>query len=491
MPAIAEFDVAILGAGPAGSTIARCLALRGHRVCLLHRAPRIESLWARWETLSPGALGLMRLHHCDVWPSIARLLVPCRAATLWTRSDDHSEQEAVRHGTLVDRRLVDPLLLASAVAAGAASFAVDRSLPLPSIPGDFAAWVLFSDQSGASKIVSRFLVDAAGRSSPLRGTRFPIGPRTLALTAHVVGTCLKPRSTCVEAFTDGWLWAGRGNEAAAAVTLFVSPRTVRSWSRGERSTRFLQTLRTTSLAARAGAPRMVSNLIARDATALERRPLKDDDLLRVGDAALALDPLSGQGFQHALVSAAQVAIVIHTMVARKESSMLAGEFYRARHAEAAYQHGLACRVFYQRQNRFNGEFWRERMGENSLPSPLETPSESFHAWIHERLVLSDKVRWKDVPAIAGEFVERERALFHPSLTRPIAYLEGRIAFDMLADLSGEVTGLALLQRWADRAELPRELGLRALRFLVRHGIFLPAGRGTYCPSLVGLPLPSH
>ena len=228
----------------------------------------------------------------------------------------------------MDRRLLDSILLTSAAAAGVNSWVIGPNLPLPSIAGDSAAWALPSGQSGTPDIRSRFLVDAAGRSSAVHGTRYPLGPRTLALTAHIAGTDLQLRSICVEALAETWLWAGRGNEADAAVTLFVSPRTVRGWPLGERQTRFLQALQGSSLTASGNAPRMMSNLIARDATVVERTPLSDDGLLRVGDAALALDPLSGQGFQHAVVSAAQVAIVLHTMLAREESSTLAREFYR-------------------------------------------------------------------------------------------------------------------------------------------------------------------
>src|SRR5437762_2291865 len=102
MSAMVEFDVAVFGGGPSASTVARSLASRGHRVCLLHRRPQAEVSRARLEALSPGALELIRLHYPDVWPNIARLLVPCRAKVLWTKSKEHSERGAVHWGTLVD-----------------------------------------------------------------------------------------------------------------------------------------------------------------------------------------------------------------------------------------------------------------------------------------------------------------------------------------------------------------------------------------------------
>jgi hypothetical protein len=231
----------------------------------------------------------------------------------------------------------------------------------------------------------------------------------------------------------------------------------------------------------------MSNLIVRDATALKHTPLTDDGLLRAGDAALAFDPLSGQGVQHALASAAQVAIVLHTMLLREESSALAREFYSTRHAEAAHEHVSACRIFYQRQDRFDGEFWRERKGGSTLPFRSERRSVSLHTRMHETLILSPEVYWKEIPVIARGFIEKKQALFHPSLTRPVAYLEGQAAFHMLVDLAGEVTGFALLQRWADRAGLTKEAGLRALCFLLRHNILVRVGAQGRCKLVIRLP----
>jgi flavin-dependent dehydrogenase len=281
-------------------------------------------------------LDLLRFHHFDVWPGIAQLLVPCSTSVLWTRSDKPSEQGAFPHGTLVDRRLLDQILRASATAAGADCLEVGANLPLPLIERGSVAWCLSFNQSAVPDIRSRFLVDAAGRSPAIRRTRLTLAPTTLALTASVVDARLDPGTTCVEALRDGWLWAGKGFGRSAVVTLFVSPRTVRGWPRGEHSARFLEMLYRFSLVAGGGtAPRLASNFRAHDATAAERTPFTADGLLRVGDAALALDPLSSQGIQRALVSAGQAATVLHTMLVRQESAGLAGQFYRSRISKAS------------------------------------------------------------------------------------------------------------------------------------------------------------
>jgi hypothetical protein len=291
-------------------------------------------------------------------------------------------------------------------------------LPLPTVTRESSGWALSFPDSAAPGIRSRFLVEATGRSSSLPGARTLLRPRTLALTARVAGTCLDLGDTRIEALPDGWLWAGRGSEIDAAVTLFIAPCTVRRWPRGEHAACFVRTLQSSALTAARSVLRVVSHLTVRDATAAERAPLTAEGLLRAGDVALALDPLSGQGFKHALVAGAQAATVLHTLLAREELAALARQFYVESHHEAAREHAATCQAFYQRQDRFGGPFWRERAG---VTASRSSPSLSgaFDASIHEKLILSPEARWVQAPAITGEFVESQRALCHPSLTRPI------------------------------------------------------------------------
>jgi hypothetical protein len=120
-------------------------------------------------------------------------------------------------------------------------------------------------------------------------------------------------------------------------------------------------------------PRLVSDLVAREATPIERFPLVGERLLRVGDAAFALDPLSSQGVQHALSSAGQAAIVIHTILARPENATWAKAFFRERHHEMIDRHRASCAALYSRQNRFETPFWQER---KRLASAVLSPTPS-------------------------------------------------------------------------------------------------------------------
>jgi hypothetical protein len=83
-------------------------------------------------------------------------------------------------------------------------------------------------------------------------------------------------------------------------------------------------------------------------------------------------------------------------------------------------------MFYGRQDPFDDPFWQERATEISSRSAIEPVAAFADEWLNEELVLSAEAHWRDVPVIAGEFVKCRRALCHPSVARPIAYIDGSL-----------------------------------------------------------------
>jgi Tryptophan halogenase len=227
-------------------------------------------------------------------------------------------------------------------------------------------------------------------------------------------------------------------------------------------------------------PRLVSDLVAREATPIERFPLVGERLLRVGDVAFALDPLSSQGVQHALSSAGQAAIVIHTILARPENATWAKAFFRERHHEMIDRHRASCAALYSRQNRFETPFWQERKRLASAvlsPTPSKDKGTFGRAGLDDLLrvplILSPEARWCDTPVIAGDFVELRPALCHPSLPRPIAFLGNQSLCELFAQFFPLMTGIALLHRWITNARMLPAVAALALESLVRKGVLVP------------------
>ncbi|MDE9366853.1 geranylgeranyl reductase family protein [Luteipulveratus sp. YIM 133132] len=106
-------DVAVVGAGPAGSSAARAAALAGARTLILDRAR-----FPRYKTCGGGLIGATLAHLPDdldlpVQQRIDRVVLSCRGRRETTRSADRPVL------TLVNRSELDERLLASAARAGA------------------------------------------------------------------------------------------------------------------------------------------------------------------------------------------------------------------------------------------------------------------------------------------------------------------------------------------------------------------------------------
>jgi hypothetical protein len=244
---------------------------------------------------------------------------------------------------------------------------------------------------------------------------------------------------------------------------------------GQHSLWFLKTIQSASLADYGRSPRVDSDVTICDATAVARAPLTKDGVFRAGDASLALDPLSGQGFQRAITSGVQTAIVLHTILVREKSAALARDFYLNSHREAVRGHVTACSAFYRAQDRFDSAFWRERSQREGFAERPPTKRPILGHCMDEELFISPHASWKQLPVIEGQFVECRAALMHPLLHRPIAFLEGQLLSNLLRPFVEGCTGSTALETWSgSMSPAARD---RALRFLLGQDILLRRAPG--------------
>jgi len=84
-------------------------------------------------------------------------------------------------------------------------------------------------------------------------------------------------------------------------------------------------------------------------------------MIRVGDAAMAVDPLSGNGVFQALSSALIAPSVIHTQLTMPENTAIAQQFYVERIETLFYRFVRIGRDFYRDEQGYNdNEFWQTR-----------------------------------------------------------------------------------------------------------------------------------
>jgi len=384
------FDAVVVGAGPAGSATARWLALRGARVALLERtrfeAPRIG------ESLAPNVQE--PLQALGLWSEFLALapLPSWGTRSLWGDDAPQSHSHLLNPygcGWHVDRRAFDAMLAHGAAAAGAALFqgtALQRS-----VFRDGRWWLQTTADAtpGAAPdptLCARVLIDATGRRAQAARA---LGAQRM-LFDHLVGVAVQWADVdaaeqghlLVETAREGWWYsaplpAGRRPEARPMIAMLMTDADLCGRLRlgaAERWQAILQstgaTRRRLGAAHRVSAPRVHcahSQRLRRDG-ANDAGPW-----LAVGDATLAVDPISGSGVLRALRGARAAADAVSELLARPRDGQQTVAAYEAACDRDCTNYLLERAQYYAAEQRFDTPFWQRRRGSDepgtrSLPS---------------------------------------------------------------------------------------------------------------------------
>ncbi|MDJ0896402.1 MAG: FAD-dependent monooxygenase [Alphaproteobacteria bacterium] len=344
----ADCDVVVAGAGPAGVLTAVGLARLGRNVVLLtggRRRPRIEGL-------SKRVVDVLQRNGLDNAAAAIGPAVPREA--VW---NGEAGARNVEHVT--SRGALDAALLRDAEAAGVRIEGVRRLTAQVRKAGIEVECV--SQDDTPFRVGARLFIEARGRAAPCPKLRQRRGPETTALTRRIIAGGAEA-CTAVESFADGWAWyVADGEDAFLQIFLDSSdglpkrPELAGLFDRAATGLPLIQEL--------IGGGQASGAVATRNATPYMAKDLLTDAALRVGDAALAVDPLSGHGVFEALGSALAATAVANTLLVRPERADLARRFYKER-AETVFLR--SCRIgrdFYALETRWrNRAFWKARAG---------------------------------------------------------------------------------------------------------------------------------
>lgn len=433
------YDVCVIGGGPAGAIIAARLGEYGFSVVLLEGVTRaapscaysIPAAAANWLREVGGGADFTRTGTLHLQGSLLR----------WNRTETETRDSA--------SLIVDPVALAATLRTEAMKKGVALLQPIKVQRLEVTAngWQIHCVTG--PPLNARFVVDATGRRSKFAGARIPHLPRTAALVASFSDVPLPATRQCSEALADGWLWGAPMPEGGWAVAMFTDPAQLQGLSEAQRLARLQQWLAASELlrpclqGRRRTAPRVC------DATGERAAVVATPNLLRIGDAALALDPLSSQGVLASVRSAWQGASGVRTILARPEQTAAAIAFHEAGIRRGAAQNRAVAGKLYAEVNRFAKlPFWSAR----ALPAAPPPPRAKDFSEA-TRLRLSPQATLQLAPVLRDGWIEEATALHAPMLAEPVAYLGDIALAPLLRGIEPGCAGAELLRRWVKRFPL--------------------------------------
>lgn len=473
-----DFEVLVVGGGPAGSVLATRLAHLGYRVCLLDRKVETEGSNSNagvpisvGETLSPSVPMLLSHAGVDVdWCSPMAIPTGGNLVSWGSRGIEQVpfSIDGRVHGYQVDRSAFDAALRQKASLAGAMVFDGTDLMDFRKVPGDGWECTFSAPTHHPRTVRARWIADATGRRRRLGGQLTTYRTSTPHLFG-IVGYWTSPgprdhQDLLVEALEDGWLSFAPLPTGQANIALMTGLEVVRRRATQSLREFYLQNIssshHTWSNVSSFKPPHRVGIF---DATPRIADASVGPGWILVGDASSELDPLGGQGVQKAIGSALTASLVIHTILARPSHTEAAIQFYEERERAVFAAHLRALYHHYARETRWSDRaFWKARVVPSAWPFKGGPPPH-WNRSVHEKKEIEraplqphDRIRLGrgtcvvERPVLEGEFIEIREVVTFPGNERGVRYC-GTVCVPELLDLLGDSpTVLDVVRRYLAR-----------------------------------------
>ena len=457
-------EICVIGAGPAGCVFAARMAQLGHDVSLVEREAFPRSRLG--ESLSPGVQPLLAAAGLEGALDNSRAR-PIRNVSVDWEDGPRQRIDTREQGLVVDPGALDLALVERARAFGVAVLQPARVLDRRREGG---RWRLAVEVEGRREpLMADFVAEAGGRAGAAARPRQQTGAQTLAIYAYWRGARL-PSEPRIAAGDEAWFWGVPLPNGAYNTLAFVDPKSFRAGA-GGLAERFLARLAQSPLMQDCRHARLIGAPRAVDATPYIVSGCVGPDSIRLGDAALAIDPISSSGVQKAVQSALTGAVVANTLLRRPAAADLAMGFYLSQLKDASESHQRwAADHYWTVATTRGGSFWSARASGRQEPGAPSREAVDASMMTVMAFELSPDAALVETACLDGEFVSAAPALRHPRLARPVAYLGGWELASLLRDLPARRTPLQIARSWSDR--MPLESGLAIAGWLVSHGVLV-------------------
>jgi flavin-dependent dehydrogenase len=435
----AQVDVLVVGGGPAGVVTAWCLRRLGYAVAIVAPPTGPGMRCHEYETLSPLAQ-----HHLE---SLGMGDVVARARVTAT------EFEAAWEGSRLEQRA--PVGLVSSCTFRESLQALAREAGVPIWNGRIRSWrrcrgtsyaIIVSGSGGYRTIRAHRLVEATGRSG-WRGRQTRRDSGLVALQARWCGKRM-PQTVRLSAAPCGWVWGAPGPDGHYVTLAFEDPRDGRRLGKSVQR-RIFDLIGESGIMHDVG-DATLDGVGAFDATPQLRRPIGTTGVVRVGDAALSIDPISSSGIQSAIQSAVDAASAIHTLDQRPAARACVVRFLESRLTSRHARHGAWTAATYrQGVGRFQTPFWITRAGRDLPESFAETVGNSgVLPATDQRVRLHPGVRVEPEPCLVDDSIELRLAVYPAEGADSVVFIDGVEVGAMLAKIRPATAAKEVVSDWS-------------------------------------------
>ncbi|WP_299436685.1 NAD(P)/FAD-dependent oxidoreductase [uncultured Aquimarina sp.] len=351
-----HYDICIVGAGPAGTTIANRLADFGYKILVVEKSnfPRQHI----GLSLTSGIHHWLKKLNIEKKVEALQAIRAMKSTVLWSSEDpiikEFNQENAGFH---IDRGHFDSLLLdecklkkVTIIQPGTIQSLQQKE------DGSWDINVLSGTKE--SHFLSSFIIDSCGRKSIFKDKRIAYLPKLMATYSYWESTSKIDLHSFIEAGSDYWYWGAPLDKGRFVLCIFSNPSALKEAS-------FINQFYKDTLSKSKFAKHIIDSYAMGDISVCDATPYFDtnvigDNFIKIGDSAYTMDPISSQGVQKAIKSGIQGAIVVNTILKKKNTS-LALQYYKNLIQSEVRKNKQWTTDFYSEQAVFTeGVFWESR-----------------------------------------------------------------------------------------------------------------------------------
>jgi flavin-dependent dehydrogenase len=357
-----EFDVAIIGGGPAGSAAALALGRYTERRAVLIEGSDYGAMRVG-ESVSSGIVPILAYLDVGDLLSDQEHLAAFGNVAAWGSATASSRDflfTAGGHGWLLDRAVFDAALASAAERAG-----IQVLRGTNAIAANFAAntWEMTIRGHSSFGLFARHIIDATGRRCIIAraaGARREVADKLVGLVTWMRFAAPRDqqKTVLIEAVENGWWYSAPvpGERLVLAYMTDADQLDRALIGDTEKFLRFVSTAPLTLARIADGSPVMPPHVWLADSAITS--PCIGDGWVAAGDAAASFDPLSSLGIGYAMLSGIQAARAVDHRLRGDEKLAVAYAADVARHV-ASYV--AQRRELYRLEQRWpDRPFWSRR-----------------------------------------------------------------------------------------------------------------------------------